>query len=299
VAAADGLRVASVLCWGQQCAALVFLPETGCEPAAAVLADRAAALLGPAFEKAALIEGNVARADALAATSQRRLTRLGFDLHDGPLQDVAVLAGDLDNLRRRVEDALGDSPLGRELLAEVEDAAAVAQFLDGDLRDLATSIDGTGLTRARFDDVVAGLVRKFTSRTDAEAEMTITGETDSLTDSQKITVTRVVQEALANVREHSGADRVGITIEAGDAQVQVTISDNGVGFDVEESMRRAGRAGRLGLAGMVERVRLLGGVCDIASRPGAGTRISLTIARWVPASAAEQRDAAPAAHRAG
>jgi signal transduction histidine kinase len=209
------------------------------------------------------------------------------------LQDVAVLVGDLDNVRRRIEDALGDSPLRCELLADVEDATAVARFLDGDLRDLATSIDGTGLSRARFDDVIAGLVRKFASRADADVDLAITGETDSLTDSQKITLARVIQESLANVREHSRASNVQISIAADSTRVQARITDDGAGFDVEEGMRRAGQAGRMGLAGMVERVRLHGGICDISSRPGAGTHISLTMARWVPAAATQQPDGAP------
>lgn len=283
--AGGGLLFTQILCWARPCARLAFLPDPGREAEATTLAALAARVLGTAFQRDSLIEGNVARSDALAATAQRRLTRLGFDLHDGPLQDVAVLTGDLDTLSRRIDAALGRTPLGRELLAQLEDAVAVARFLDGDLRDLATSLDGTGLSRACFDDVVAGLVRKFTARTDAETDLAIVGETDSLTDSQKITLTRVIQEALANIREHSGAQNVRIDIDARSRQVHATISDDGAGFDVEEGMRRAGSNGRMGLAGMVERVRLLGGVCDITSRPGAGTHVSLTIARWVPPAA--------------
>jgi len=293
------LLVAPVPCWGRQCASILVVPDPGREAEAMALAARAAGLLGPAFQRASLIEGNVSRSDALSAIAHRRLTRLGFDLHDGPLQDVAVLAGDLDTLSRRIDATLGGSPLGRELLAQLEDAIAVARFLDGDLRDLATSLDGTGLSRAPFDDVVAGLLRKFTARADAEVDLAIVGETDNLTDSQKITLTRVIQEALANVREHSGAENVRVDIDARGQQVRATITDDGAGFDVEEGMRRAGSHGRMGLAGMVERVRLLGGVCDITSRPGAGTEISLTIARWVPPAAADgaAHDAAAALAR--
>jgi signal transduction histidine kinase len=65
------------------------------------------------------------------------------------------------------------------------------------------------------------------------------------------------------------------------------IGDDGRGFVVEDGMLQAGRAGRMGLAGMLERVRLLGGVCDIISAPGHGTTVSLTIARWVAQPVAE------------
>lgn len=294
-ASETNLHLTEIRCWGRRCASLVLLPEGGREAECLVIAERAAALLGPAFERASLIEGNVARSAALSSSAERRLTRLGFDLHDGPLQDVAVLAGNLDTLRRRVANALGDSPLGAELIGEIEDAGAVASFLDGELRDLATSLDGTGLARQRFDNVVAGVVRKFTSRCDAEVDIEILGETDTLTESQKITLTRIVQEALANVGDHSQATTVRIAIDARGSNVQASIVDDGRGFDVEEGMLRAGRSGRMGLAGMIERVRLLGGVCEITSQPGTGTEISLTIARWEPSAATAEPEATAAA----
>lgn len=280
--AADLIGIAMIECWHRPYGALVFLPEPGRHGTCEALAERSAALLGPVVERASLIEGHMARFDALISTTERRLTRLAFDLHDGPLQDVAVLVGDLEGLRQRLDETIGGSALGEELVAQAEDASAVAQFLIGDLRDLASSIDGSGLGRKRLHEIVEGLVRKFSARAEAEVVLEIQGDTDSLTDSQKITLIRVMQEALSNVREHSTATNVELRIDARGPQVHATLRDDGCGFDVDEALRRAGRGGRMGLAGMFERVRLLGGVCDINSRPGEGTEISLTIARSVP-----------------
>ena len=294
--AADLIGIAMVQCWHRPYGALVFLPEIGRQGTCAALAERSAALLGPVFERASLIEGHMARFDALISTTERRLTRLAFDLHDGPLQDVAVLVGDLDGLRRRLDETIGGTPLGQELVAQAEDAAAVAQFLIGDLRDLASSIDGSGLGRKRLHEIVEGLVRKFSGRAETEVTLEILGDTDSLTDSQKITLIRVIQEALSNVREHSAANNVDLRIDARGPQVRATLVDDGCGFDVDEALRRAGRGGRMGLAGMFERVRLLGGVCDITSRPGEGTEISLTIARSVPKPATQAPQASAVAN---
>ena len=70
---------------------------------------------------------------------------------------------------------------------------------------------------------------------------------------------------------------------AGEESVQASISDNGCGFDVEKTTLIAGaRRGRLGLVGMSERVRLLGGRFDIESEPGASTVVSVTLPRWRP-----------------
>ena len=89
---------------------------------------------------------------------------------------------------------------------------------------------------------------------------------------------RVAQEALTNVRKHAGTTRVRITL-ARDAQaVYLTVHDRGAGF-APDAERRGGPPGeRVGLAGMRERVALLGGRCQVDSRPGAGTRV----VAWVP-----------------
>ena len=69
------------------------------------------------------------------------------------------------------------------------------------------------------------------------------------------------------------------------------IWDNGVGFDVDWALMDAARRGRIGLLGMIERVRMLGGSCDIRSNVGVGTSVVVTIARWVPAVAQPSRSA--------
>ncbi len=92
---------------------------------------------------------------------------------------------------------------------------------------------------------------------------------------------RVVQEALTNVREHSGAAHVAIEVQAANTHTEVRIADDGRGFEVEATLTRASREGRLGLVGIVERIRLLGGSISIASRPS-GTEGAFTLPRWIP-----------------
>lgn len=88
------------------------------------------------------------------------------------------------------------------------------------------------------------------------------------------------------MREHSKARGVRIVINSGATQVDALIEDDGMGFDVEAAMYDSARRGRMGLLGIVERVRLLGGFCDIDSSPGEGCRVALTVARWTPEMAA-------------
>jgi signal transduction histidine kinase len=101
-----------------------------------------------------------------------------------------------------------------------------------------------------------------------------------------------VQESLTNIREHSNATQVGITVLSGPSELTAEIRDDGRGFDVERTLVRAARAGRFGLVGMSERVRLLGGRFDVRSRPGGPTTISLVLPAWRPATVEAPRGAA-------
>jgi two-component system sensor histidine kinase UhpB len=87
---------------------------------------------------------------------------------------------------------------------------------------------------------------------------------------------RIVQEAITNVVRHSHASNVFVDLkQQNGGQIFLTIKDNGDGFEPSLALARWGANSRLGLAGMRERVRLLGGTIDIRSRPGAGTQIEV------------------------
>ena len=83
---------------------------------------------------------------------------------------------------------------------------------------------------------------------------------------------RVAQEALNNVAKHGRTDRAWITLRLDESFVSLTIEDRGAGFD--PGLVRSAE-GHLGLAGIADRVRILGGQLTVNSRPGAGTRIHI------------------------
>ncbi|HEX2173868.1 MAG TPA: GAF domain-containing protein, partial [Dehalococcoidia bacterium] len=91
------------------------------------------------------------------------------------------------------------------------------------------------------------------------------------------TVYRIVQEALANARKYAQPDRIRVALSVQDGQLTVDVRDWGKGFDPSQ-VDRTGRSGRrVGLVGMQERARLIGGVCHVTSAPHQGTRIRVTI----------------------
>jgi signal transduction histidine kinase len=115
-----------------------------------------------------------------------------------------------------------------------------------------------------------------------EPRLRLDGDMTVLSVSQQIALLNIVHEALANVREHSGATDVEVVVSVSEDGVEAQVVDNGCGFDLEATLIRAARRGRLGLVAMHERVRLLGGQCRIDSRPGGPTTVSVVLERWEP-----------------
>jgi len=94
----------------------------------------------------------------------------------------------------------------------------------------------------------------------------------SLTDSQRIAAVRIVQSALANVAQHSGARITSVSVRSTDEGLECQISDDGNGFDVDLD-----NEDRLGLSGMRSRVEMLGGAFHITSIPGGPTTVAFRL----------------------
>jgi signal transduction histidine kinase len=215
----------------------------------------------------------------LVEAVERRLTRLGFDLHDGAIQDVAALASDVRLLREQLRQVVPPGLPLRRLLGRADDLEARLIAIDAELRALARAHAPAAAAR-RLPESLHSVIDAFARRSGARVGVEVSGDFDQLTASQQIAVIRIVQEALANVTDHSDAREVAVTVVARAGEVHARVVDDGQGFDVEETLLRAAKEGRLGLVGMSERVRLLGGRLDVESRPGGPTAVSVTLARW-------------------
>jgi signal transduction histidine kinase len=214
----------------------------------------------------------------LIERNERRWSRLAFDLHDGALQEVAALRMDLHAFRSR----LRKSPLAEtsrlDRLAEfMDELDARLQRLDGGLRELVESFESPALADQPFEESVRAFVREFAANAEISVTVDIRGNFDPLSRSQRIALFRILVEAMANVRQHSGADRAWVTVRVQEGRARLRVRDNGKGFDVKRTPRRAAKRGRRGLVGMAERVRLLGGQFDVGSKPGGPTTITVTI----------------------
>jgi signal transduction histidine kinase len=243
----------------------------------------AAATLAPTLERAADVDRRLEEERETVGPGERHLIRLGFDLHDGPLQEVVLLAEELRLASAQVESVVSDSDK-RRVRGRFDDLYARLASLDAGLREIARATSSTTPVTRTVEEALASELQALELAMPIETELDVRGDLDELTDSQKIVLFRVVQEALSNVRKHSGARSVSVVLDSNPRFLDLTISDDGCGFDAG---KRAGD--RLGLAGIAERVRLLGGVVEVVSVPGRGCSVRATLPQWRPSTPAGRR----------
>lgn len=273
-----------VCAFGEPCAMLAWAPVEGRREMMRALAERSAELLTLPFERAVLLDGTVAHQVSLARSAERRLSRVGLDLHDGPLQDIALLRGELSALHGVLASGAG-AESGRDPLATVEDLMAIAEATEADLRELARSMESASLLKRPLDESMREIVRAFALRTGIEPSVQLHGDLAGLTNMERVALLRMTGEALANAREHSAASVVDVSVNVSATRVVAFVRDDGCGFDVERALPEGAQRGSIGLLGMMERARLLGGACKVQSRPGAGTAVTFSFDRYFPADA--------------
>jgi len=215
----------------------------------------------------ALTETSAAKAaePGLAEANERLLVRLGFDLHDGPLQQVYALV---------------DSEHREPVVGRFGDLESRVAELHQDLRDLAHSLEPRSLLQQPLPEAVERELTALSRRTDLSTSLERDGSFATLTASQRIALLRVLQEALSNVRQHSGASAVAVTLCEDDDGVCMEIRDDGHGFDRCAVQPAVDGQSGIGVVGMRERLRLLGGRLELDSAPGGPTVVRAVLPRW-------------------
>jgi signal transduction histidine kinase len=280
-AVAATLRTFPVTRWDRVEGALVVrVPRT--DKRALALAGELAARLPANVERARLLERRTERESALVEAAERRLARLGFDLHDGPVQEIVALGAELRLFREQLRRTLGGHRNATIILGRVDDLEARLVALDGELREVARSLESPTVLRTPLPELLRAEAAHLEEQAGLAIDLHLSGDLEALTASQAIVLLRVVQEALANVESHSSARSASVTVTAGAEELRAEVLDDGQGFEVEQTLVAAARGGRLGLVGMSERVRLLEGRLDVESRPGGPTRVAAVIPRWRP-----------------
>ncbi len=261
-------------------------PGTGDRPPGTDHRRRLLRIVAPGLESALerdeLLRRDRASEQTVISAIERRLARLRYDLHDGPQQDVHLLATDLALFREQLLPIIREDPDHHRIVGRLDDLAAELVALDGDLRRLASTVQSPFLPLGSLPESLRELTDAFSVRTGIEPDTRLRGDFSVLSESQQITLLALIREALSNVREHAQASNVTIAVSASPGGAEAEIVDDGQGFEPEATLVRAARQGHLGLVGMHERVRMLGGRTQIESRRGGPTVISVRLPAWPP-----------------
>jgi signal transduction histidine kinase len=263
--------------------AIVFRGSAHGRELAQALAREAGPIIASALERSDLLSASEDRLRVVVQASERRLARLTFDMHDGPAQDILALLSEVRLFRGQLADALQDRATKPIIVGRVDDLEARLLALDADLREVIRSFQTPGMLERPLPELLADEAENLRSRDGIECSLQIRGElSERVTASQRIAIVRVIQESLSNVRVHSGAASVRVVVTQNASGVRIEVTDDGRGFDVERTLVRSARRGRLGLLGMAERIRLLGGTFDVTSKPGGPTVIYAHLPEWRP-----------------
>ncbi len=192
--------------------------------------------------------------------------RIGRELHDSTGQAMTAIRLQLQIIRERPETSEHVRAL----------AARAIGLVDSTLEEVRRAVAALGpaiLHDVGLGPAVRRLADDFSERTDIKMGCTLDGLPDGLPAAVETACYRIVQETLTNVARHARASRVSIGMVAIPERISVTVEDDGIGFEVETSLR----SDTHGLVGMRERVELLGGAFELTSSPGRGTRLHVEL----------------------
>jgi len=220
----------------------------------------------------------------LLEAQEEERARIARDLHDTIAQELAALRLELERFAMHVPE--GDERQRLEALERrASDALKTTRAILLDLR--LTVLDSMG-----FVATLQWHLERLGREHDIRGTLSIDGDERPLGYYLAVALLRIFQECMNNVVQHADADQVFVTLAFEPDHVSLLVEDDGVGFDEASAVRSANDERGLGLLGMRERTRLLGGTLTINTRPGEGTSVSVVVPNGdfeAPEPGAEER----------
>jgi signal transduction histidine kinase len=198
---------------------------------------------------------------------QRR--ELARELHDEPLQLFLHLA-------RRLEQLASDAGVPRHVADGLSEARSQALDAASRLRTLARDLRPPALDQLGLVPALSSLVADIDDGAGPDADLHVLGGAARLDPDIELAAFRIVQESLRNAQRHAGADHIDVVVSFAPEALDLRIEDDGRGFDPSTS-RSTSATPSLGLVGMGERARLLGGELFVRSAPNEGTVIDVRL----------------------
>jgi signal transduction histidine kinase len=222
---------------------------------------------GIAVENSYLFENLRFYARRIMQAQENERKRIARELHDDTIQSLIALSRRLEGL------VTAEEQLPKAAAQRIRDLWGQTDEMIRRVREFSQNLRPSMLDDLGLLPTLEELTADMNRQAGLHAAFLVLGERRRLSSEVELTLFRIVQEALSNVRRHARATRVATTVELAAGAVRVTVEDNGIGFRPPKLTDDLRAEDGLGLIGMHERVRLLGGNLAIDSVLGRGTKV--------------------------
>ncbi len=192
---------------------------------------------------------------------EKERTQIGHELHDNVNQILSSAKLFVDML----------SPDTSEQQLYKKKGIDFITLAIEEIRKLSRELVAPRLKESNLIACVSQLLEDTRMSSDLDVHLTHDLSAELLSEGKKVTLFRILQEQLKNVLRHSSANRVDVSLRSNDQSICMVISDNGVGFDANQTFRG------IGLSNIYERVRFYDGIADIKTAAGEGCMLTVTI----------------------
>jgi signal transduction histidine kinase len=216
---------------------------------------------------------------AITAAQEEERLRMARDLHDDTIQAMIALKQRVQIVERTVKEA--------GARAALTDLESLAEQTIENLRRLTHALRPIYLEDLGLVPALQMLAREAGQGRVPEIAFRQTGRERRLPREAELALYRITQEALNNLIRHSKATQASLDVEYSEAEIRITVKDNGAGFLVPATPTEFASSGHFGLLGMRERAELIGGRLEIHSEAGQGTRLSVRLA--IPSAHQKQK----------
>ena len=222
-------------------------------------------------EQKRISDGRQFYISAITEAQEEERKRIACELHDETAQSLAMLSLDIEQISR-LEHQLTD-----KTIQQLEQIQKKIGDINEGIRRFSYQLRPGILEKVGLVLALESLVDEMNEEKKVNLRIETVGTERRLPAETELILFRITQEALRNTQAHSEATEAVVRIEYTDDKVRVRVSDNGKGFKLPEMLDEFASQGKLGLIGMRERVRLLGGDLSLVSQVGKGTRVIVEV----------------------
>jgi signal transduction histidine kinase/ligand-binding sensor domain-containing protein len=204
----------------------------------------------------------------LLGSQESERQRIAVELHDSIGQSLLII-------KNRAYIALGDLDERDMVKEQLEELSESATHAIEECREISYNLRPYQIERFGLTKTLEAIFRRISEVSPIATTVSVAPIDGLFTPEAENNLYRVVQESVNNIIKHSGATEARLTIRRTGDRVEIEISDNGRGFDQEQSTREPSKRSGFGLIGIAERIRMMGASFEIDSHPGRGTRLRI------------------------